>query len=152
LPSSSTVLAILLTTAGDLLFGFNTTGTATVPYANTITLSSGAETYPTITIKRTGGTSATLLSIRNELTGREMLFNVSLLDGETITINLSQKTVISSFGRRLTENPLRGSDFANFNLSPGSNPVDVFVNPAGSPTITANIIYRQNYWTMDAAV
>lgn len=152
--TAATTVYALLVSATALVIGSDGSGTCRLPYANTITLSTvAAETYPRLTMTRAGGSSATLYSIRNETTGQELGFNLALLDGETITIDLTPgaKTVTSSFGRLLPGQPVRGSDFSTWRLTPGANTVNVFMDTAGSPTITANIIYRATYWAMDAA-
>jgi hypothetical protein len=131
----------------DLWVGFSTTGTGYFSGTATATNNGTAEVYPIFTFYRSGGTSATLETIRNETTGRELLFDYDLLDGERLTIDLrpTQQSIVSSmFGPR-PDAILANSDMGSFTLQPGANQVTSFVKVAGAPTITAWIEWRTRY-------
>lgn len=132
--------------------GFSTTGAGYFSGAATATNSGTSNAQPAITINRTGGTSAVLISIRNETTGKELLFdNYALLDGETLTIDLrpTQQSIISSmFGPR-PDAILAGSDIGSFELIPGANNITAFVDVVGAPTIAGFITYKNTYWSLD---
>lgn len=135
----------------DVYLGFDTTGTATVSGVGTTTITNNgsAPAYPIIKIKRTGGTSATLETIRNEDSGLQLLFDLSILDGETVIINLESKTVTSDYRGNLIGKLLSNSDLANWSLLPGANDIYLYVSEAGSPTITATMQWRERFWSAD---
>lgn len=131
--------------------GFNTTGTTY--YSGTVTATNaGTETaYPKFVIKRSGGTTALVTQIRNETTGKAISCNYSLLDGETLTIDLAptKKSIVSSFFGSVPRAVLAASDVGSFALRPGTNQITSFVNVTGAPTITANMEWRNSYWSFD---
>jgi hypothetical protein len=136
----------------NLYYGFDTTGTGY--YSGTVTASlvgNATEIEPVIYVGRTGGTSATLVQIRNETLGQTLLFDYDLLDGETLTIDLrgSANTVTSSFFGRRDNAMIEGSTPTDFYLRAGDNQITSFVSVAGAPTIEAYILYRQRYWSVD---
>jgi hypothetical protein len=138
---------------GDLYIGYDTSGTATTGNTATITNNGSAPAYPEIKVKRSGGTSATIEALVNETSGKQILFNLSLLDGETVTIDLSPwaKSVTSDYqGNRLGE-IVDMSDLATWSLLPGDNTIRFYVSDAGSPTITATMRWRQQFWSVDDA-
>lgn len=117
----------------------------------TVTNDGTAPAAPVFTVARTGGTSAKLISIRNETTGKELLFEYDLLDGETLTINLesTQQSVISDFFGSRPDAIASGSDTGSFTLIPGDNNITAFVDIAGGPTITTFCVYRDTYTSLD---
>lgn len=135
----------------DIFLGFNTSGASEIAGTATVTNPGTADAYPTITVKRTGGTAARLKQIRNETTGRELLFGYALLADETLTINLDpfNTTVVSSFYGDRPNAILKNSDVGTFKLQPGSNQITCFVDVAGGPTITALMVWRDAYLSVD---
>ena len=110
-----------------------------------------APAYPKIVFARSGGTLATIKTLRNETTGKEILFDYDLSDGETLTIDLAplQKSAISStFGRRL-DAVLGSSSFGSWLLQPDSNDVTAFVDVTGGPTVTAYMVWKDVYKSFD---
>ena len=88
LPVGSAVLAIAKK-GYDIYLGTTGYGTAYSSDTNAITNTGTRTVYPTIRIKRTGGTSAIVEWIKNETTGATMWFGYSLQDGEVLTIRLT---------------------------------------------------------------
>lgn len=135
----------------NIYIGFTTTGTGN--FAGTATPSNGGKTpaFPKAIFTRAGGTTATVQTLRNERNGQEILFNYSLLDGETLTIDLTQtkKSISSSFFGSRQDAVLKNSDFGNWHLLPGDNQITSFVSTAGSPTITAYLLYKDQYDSQD---
>lgn len=140
-----------ITKSYSLYIGFNQTGTGT--YAGKTTVSNGAtiKAFPKFIISRSGGTSATIETLRNETTGRELLFDYDLLDGETLTIDMdpTNLSVVSSFFGSRPGAILSNSDFGLFSLKPGSNDITSFVATAGGPTITAYLLWQPQYASQD---
>jgi hypothetical protein len=153
--------------AGQLLIGFNTTGTAYWSGQTTVTNVGDRTAYPKIKIKRSGGTTARVQYIKNETTGDTLYLDYSLLDGETLTIDLdyqrdpTKQTPKTSGHKRITSDYfgdvigralVAGSDLAAFSLAPGANTISLYVAETGAPTVTAWLEYREPYWTPDGAI
>jgi len=135
----------------DLYIGFDVGGVSTIAGLVTVSNDGTAPAYPRMVVTRTGGTGATLASMRNEMTGKELLFDYSLLYGETLVIDLAPtaKSVVSSmFGARM-DAVLANSDFGQFCLLPGENPITCFVIEAGGPTVAAYMVWRDAYLSCD---
>jgi len=154
------ILCLLISRQGDLYLGMTSSGIGTGTYggATTLSYSGSAENYPVITVKRTGGTTARLISIRNETTDAELMFDYSLSNGETITIELNPflgAGVSSSFIGDVPGAILPGNDSGSFYLDPGngdgskSNIVTCYITTSGSPTVTALMYYRNAYLSQD---
>ena len=152
--------AALESVDGGLYIGMGTSsgtwdfsGDLTIAYAGT------AVSYPQITINRSGGTSAKIISLRNETTGATLYFDYDLLDGETLTIEFdltSTTSGMTSSARGNVYSELRAnSNFGTFYLTPGNasgandNVITLFVDGVGAPTMTSNIIYTDNYISAD---
>ena len=154
LPGSAEVYG-LLAHGDDLYVGFNTAGDAmTAAESPTVHNSGTTDAYPRIVIRRSGGTSAVLESIRNETTGDEMMFDLLILDGETITIDLRprRKVMRSDFrGTALGDNPRPGSDDATWRLAPGLNQITVKMNESAAPGLECYMVWRPAYWSFDGA-
>jgi hypothetical protein len=149
-PGSSYVQAITHIN-GITYYGLNNEGTASVSYLQTITNNGTRSAYPKIKVKRSGGTSATLIWVRNETTGTALYFEYALLDGETITLDFTEgsRSLVSSHFGSIWHAMIRSSEYADFNLLPGNNAITVFVSVDGSPTITSYMIYRNTHWSAD---
>ena len=145
--ASQLVVDPVINTKYDLYVGFNTSGTAVYNGAVDIENGGSAPAFPKIVFTRTGGASATIITLRNERTGQELLFDYSLLDGETLTINLSptEKSIISSFFGPRLDAVLANSDFGTWSLLPGGNNTTSFVDETGSATVTAYMLWREPY-------
>lgn len=157
--STYSVNQVLANDNGDLWLG-TTIGNGTVEYAGKTTVAYNGTwvSYPYIEMDRSGGTSANILWIRNELTGATIYGNYPIADGETITFELrTQKgvSITSDFHGDIQGQFSSKSDLGQFYLSPqnsaGSNDNDitVFVDSVGSPTITTNLKYKAAYISLD---
>lgn len=131
----------------DLFIGFTTTGTGNFAGKTTLDNEGSIIAFPRIIINRSGGDSAILETLRNEDTGKELLFNYSLLSGETLTIDLAptQRTIVSSFFGPRPDAILANSDFGTWALLPDSNNITSFIATSGSPTVTAWMIWREAF-------
>lgn len=111
---AGTICHCIETWSAGVYVGFDSTGTAYYAGANTSTNLGNMATYPVIEIKNYG----LLQTIRNETMGYELLFNLQILDGEIVTIDLSPglKTIESNWrGNRLGDS-LPDSDLGTFVL------------------------------------
>lgn len=155
LPGSPTVFEIFASTRVDpvvpqkydLFLGFDTTGTGNFAGKVSITNEGTVPAFPMIVYNRSGGTAAIVETLKNEQTGKELLFNYSLLDGETLVVDLAQteKDIQSSFFGKRLDAILPNSDFGLWALLPGDNTLTAFVGTTGSPTVTAYLLWRDAY-------
>ena len=157
LPGAAVPVAVL-SFQDRLYIGFATTGTATTSGepASTITNSSTLFVYPKFIFTRSGGTTAVLESIKNLTTGKQLLFNHGLLDGEKIVIDLapgkkSVKTIAGSSTSSANRDMLASSDFGSFALLPGANDIRTYISRSGAPTIGAFVQWEQRYAGVDGA-
>lgn len=141
----------VLLTNYDIYCGGDTSGTAAFAGDTTVTNPGTAYAQPVIEIERSGGTSATIANIRNETTGREILMDYDLLDGETLTLDFTpgRQNVSSDFFGDRPGAVLKNSDFAIWGLLPGSNLITVFVIESGAPTVTVRMRYRASFKSFD---
>lgn len=153
LPSLATVYAILSSKYANrnLYLGFDTTGTGNFAGKTTTTNEGSISVFPKIVYNRSGGTTAIIETLKNERTGKELLFNYSLLDGESLAIDLAptNKSIVSSFFSLRLDAILPNSDFGTWQLLPSSNDVTSFVATTGSPTITTYMLWRETYDSWD---
>ncbi|MBD3354321.1 MAG: hypothetical protein GF364_22755 [Candidatus Lokiarchaeota archaeon] len=135
----------------DLYAGFSTTGSAQYGGTVTVTNSGNSSVHPKIVVARSGGTSATLISIRNHTTGKELYFEYDLVDGEELTIDLrlDRQTITSDFFGTRYNAFLPGSALGDFTLQPGDNEIVAYVKTAGAPAVTAYMLWRDAYDGID---
>ena len=128
-----------------ILFNFYYNGLATINNDGT------ERAYPRIIVERNGGTSALLKEIRNETLDQELLFDYSLLDGETLTIDLefTKRSVISNFFGSRFDAILANSDIGTFVLRSGSNNISSFVDIVGDPTVLVYMLWKDTYKSFD---
>lgn len=131
----------------DLYIGFDTSGTGSYSGIVTATNNGSVLSFPKIYFNRSGGTSAVIKTLRNEDYGKEILLDYSMVDGETIIIDLKpqNQSVISSFFSASSEAVLSNSDLGSWWLAPGDNDITSFVDVTGAPTITAWMEWRTAY-------
>ncbi|NLD43688.1 MAG: hypothetical protein GX657_09350 [Chloroflexi bacterium] len=137
---------------GDSLYiGFTTAGTALASGYTTVTNPGNARVHPVVTVTATGG-QVTLQSLANETTGQRILFDLTVLAGETITIDTRPGSagLRSDYrGTALGANPLAGSQLASFVLDPGENVLSLFADETPGGTATAQVRFRPAYWSTD---
>ncbi len=154
---SGTVNSILSTNENNFYVGYTISGTAYFSGNATISYLGTYQTYPTIKIKRSGGTSAKLLNIANVTTDAILYFNYDLLDGEELIIDMrpGKQSITSSFRGNVYNELFPNSDFGSFYLMPGNgsgsqdNIITAFVDTVGTPTMTANMIWKDAYISED---
>ena len=139
---------------GDLYLGCREVGNATVAGHTAIVNLGDAATLPIIVIEGGGD----LKTIVNETTGAELMFNLSLEDGEELVIDLSSgaKSCESSWRGNCLGWILPGSDYG-FSLeshpraAAGSNLITAFITNPGVAT-TCTIRWTPRWWSLDAAI
>jgi len=158
LPGAPIVYAIAFSPADpviksnyDVYLGFSTTGVAFSATANTVTNDGTAPAFPRFIFHQVGGTTCRLIQIRNETTGKELLFDYDLLEGEELVIDLTptEKSVVSNFFGKRFDAILANSDTGEFSLQPGDNNVTVYIDVAGGITLTRYCIWKDTYKSFD---
>ncbi len=138
----------------DLYVGFSTTGTGDFAGKTTVTNEGSVDVFPKFIFERNGGTVITLETIKNETTGKELLFDYDLLDGEQLTIDLTptKKSIESNyFGDRL-DALLANSNFGDFILETGDNDITCFAVDNFSlypSSLTAYALWKEIYESAD---
>jgi len=130
LPGTPSVYKSASDVAGNFYIGFSTAGSATVPANPSFTNSGTAIGHPIFTITGPG----TLQQIKNYTTGDTISFNLTLLAGEVVTLNLNPGSIsfVSSFRGNILGTILPASSLFTFKLMPGANNISVLIN--GSTT------------------
>lgn len=152
LPSSNYVSALFLNNAQTALYiGTDNAGTATIPGSTTVENTGTDDAYPIIKITRSGGTSARVLNIENTTTGQALYCDYDLLDGETLTIDLTpgNRSVKSSIHGDVWYAVRQASNLAAFRLAPGNNEITAQIDEVGSPTVTASMQWRITHASAD---
>jgi hypothetical protein len=151
MPGSAVSRAVAIDGQGKLYIGYNAGGNAITPTITTVTNNGTASAYPIFIIKRTGGTSATIQSIVNWTTGKEIIMPYSMDDGEEVTIDLTPgaKSVSSDYRGSLLSKVIGGTGLQTFTLIPGANKIAVFVTSTDTPTISAKVSWRERHWSAD---
>jgi hypothetical protein len=144
LPGSPSVGGLGARPNGELIAGFTTTGTAYTSGTTTVTNTGSAPVKPVIVIKHptTATLTAPLYSIRNLTTGKVISFNLTLLIGETLTIDLAANSITSDLRGNLISTVLPGSSVDSFYLVKGPNVINIFSSLASGSLPSAYI-----YWT-----
>lgn len=147
LPGSPPTFAVLWfggRPTGELLLSLTATGTASTSGTTTVTNPGTAPSKPVIVISHptTATLTAPLYSIRNLTTGKVISFNLTLLIGETVTLDFNQGTITSDLRGNLISTILPGSNFDSFALTPGPNVINIFSSLASGSLPTAYL-----YWT-----
>lgn len=143
LPGSADVNVIVFdqfSSASEIDAYIGSAATGTVTYSNTTTITNNGteKSSPWFWFKRSGGTTAKLVSVTNVTTGKEIRLNYDFLDGEEIKIDLrpGKRRVRSSIRGRGTNTLNVGSDLSEFFMIPGSNEIACYIVTTGSPTMT----------------
>jgi hypothetical protein len=131
----------------DIFAGFATTGSSVFGPKTTVSNGGSQTSFPRFEIYNSGFTNwARLRNAKNITTGLEMLFDLDIVGGETVTITLtpSNKTITSDLRQNIIRAPLPASDFAKWSLIPGSNDVSVFIS--GTPDETGDNNNQLSGW------
>lgn len=146
LPGASTVNDIFSPSPDYLFVGYSTGGTALAGGVNIINNPGTADTYPTITITGPGR----LFQVKNYTTGVAVYFNITLLEGETITLDFAAPSgplLTSSFRGNILGYVISGSNLDLF-LKPGRNALSLFIT-GDDPLVTdAYLVFRPRFATL----
>lgn len=151
LPGTPHVYGLAATSYGDLYVGFDTNATKQSDGAVTVTNEGSAKAYPVIVLERDGGSGVfTLQNILNATTGEELLFNLDIIDGEIITIDLALKEITSNFRKNVSYSLMPTSMLGSWGLQPGENTICAFVDGASAASVmTAFLLWRTPFVSAD---
>lgn len=112
-----------------MAFAYDASGTAKTEGTTTVTYEGDVPVRPTVTMTGPGD----VYSLRNLTTGKVIYFQgLTLLDGETATLDLAAGTFTSDWRGSLLWAIDQGSDFAAFDLQPGANVIMTFIDNASA--------------------
>lgn len=136
----------------SIFVGGDTSASTEIAGITTVTNAGTASKHPIFKVSRSGGTSALLFSLRNETTGKILMFNgYALLDGETLTVDCrpDKQSIVSSFFGERPSAILANSDFGSFTLQPDANSITCLVDHGGAVTVVTWLEYRTPYTGAD---
>lgn len=135
----------------NLYLGFDTTGVGVFDGKTVVNNEGNVSAFPKAVYFRSGGNSAIIETLRNERTGKELLYDYRLLNGETLITDLTptNKSITSSFFGPRSDAVLSNSDFGTWQLLPGNNDVTTFVPVSGGPQLTAYLLWRDTFDSWD---
>lgn len=141
---SSSMLSIVVDKGDVLSFGYGgSSATSVCAGVTPVTTVGNASAFPIIRINGPGS----IHEIINWTNGSKMFFfNVTLLAGESLTIDLrpGKKTVLSNFRGNMIGKILPGSNLATWRLDPGENTVALYMQQTTAASL-ATIEWRETY-------
>lgn len=118
-----TIDALVFADDGTMAIGGYFVGVLKYPYWFTLTNIGGARALPSFTVNGPGR----LYHIVNHTTGARLDFNIALLAGEILTVDVQAKTVTSNFRGNMISAEI-GHALGQFYLAPGTNYLSLFVD------------------------
>lgn len=145
LPGTATLYALAVSADGTLVLGYDQTGSAVSSANVTVTNEGNTSVYPVIDIAATGP----LYTIRNITTGMEIFFNLTLLTGERLHLELDPSALVvrTTFRGDVSRFVLPGSQLSSFFLMPGENIIAVFLE--ATATVQTMIWWQPRYLSVD---
>jgi hypothetical protein len=128
--------------------GHDLAATASAAAVTSITNNGTAATYPVFTASAPTSSSARLYQLINYTSGETIYFNLGLLAGEVVTLDLrpGKKTFTSSFRGNLISTILPGSNVSTWRLLPGANNVSTWLSGGSG---AAKLSWVERYWSAD---
>ena len=147
-PGAPTINYSVMVDGDNLYLGNGSTGNATSATVKTPVIGSSS-TFPVV--RWTG--PGTIYQLKNYTTGRAIYFNLTLLPGETATLNLSplRARFQSSFRGDIMDTIIKGSNL-DFPLLPGINNISTFIFGSTAGTTAVSMYWRNRYWSEDGTI
>lgn len=146
LPGTSEVFSIIGRITGELVIGSSTTGNLVMTLLIVATANGNANAYPRIVMTGEGP----LYQLLNLTTNQAIYFNnLTIADGETLTLDLVNKSFFSNLRGNLLSKITSGSDLATWRLAPGENLIGMYVPNA---TAEVSLIWKETYLGPEGAV
>ncbi len=92
-----------------------------------------------------------LVLVRDETTGKALLFDYTIQQGEKLTIDLrpAKKSITSNFYGAVPQAVLAESDFGTFALQAGDNDIVCYLSGTPLANMKAHLLYRKAYQSQD---
>jgi hypothetical protein len=136
----------------SIIFGLNTSGTATLPGMTTVVNTGSVRAYPVIKIIGPSSGSSRIYEINNFTTGHTIYLDYTILAGETAILDLRPGNIsfVSDFRGNLMGSILPGSVLSDFLLVPGSggNGIGFF---SGGSTVVATMTWDERCYSIDSS-
>jgi hypothetical protein len=139
------IQSIYAASTGELYLGLSSSGTASAAGITSITNNGTAIAYPILNASGPGR----LYQLVNYTTKDKIYFDLVLNSGETIALNLKEKTFTSSFRGNIVDTILPSSNLATWKLIPGSNNISLYLDDS---TASATIEWTDRLWSLDGGV
>lgn len=119
-------------------------GSTSVGSITTVENHGSAPTYPVLSVHGPGR----LCQVSNLTTGAELHFDLMLLTGEIVDIDLraGNLSITSRFRGNMLESLIPGSSLAAWTLAPGANRIKIYLE---HPYATATMAWAARYWSID---
>jgi hypothetical protein len=155
-PTAPSVTAVYADVQGVIL-GFSTGGITSTSVNTVVTVNATANTYPIFRITNNDPTvTRRLYQIVNQTTGEAIYFDLPILVGESITIDLTPtvKSITSNVRGNLNSAPLNGSNLAQWHLAPktatrNTNIINIFM---GGLSENITMFWYNRHWSVDGGV
>ena len=96
--------------------------------------------------------NVTIIQIKNEITGDTIYSNYTAMQGEQITIDCRDGTMVSSqFGNVAGRGILRGSKFTTFEMYPSENILTAYIDSTGTTNVEFTVEWPNRHWSLDGA-
>jgi hypothetical protein len=146
-PANPLIKTMVYDNAGNLYIGYTVAGTVTASIVTTITNHGSAEARPKIILTGPGA----VYQLKSITTNKTISFNLTLLTGETATLDMEKNTFLSNFRGDLRYMILPGS--ANdFTLQSGANLISLFIGGTVDANTAAVMIWVDQFQGIDEAV
>jgi len=142
LPGTTGAESALIENDGTVTLSFFTAGDVIVPGQGTIVNDSSGPVQPNITMSGTGR----VYRLVNYTTGDSIYFNLFIKDGESVTLNLKDKTLISSSNGLISGGIIAGSNLATWRLVNGENDVALLSDNSDA---VVDFSWKETFWSFD---
>ncbi len=154
LPGQDDISSAYSASTGELTLGFGNGGTASAAGVTAITNTGTAATYPILTasaptsLVADGEGLMRLTQLINYTTGDAIYFNLSMVAGEVVTLDLrpNRKTFTSNFRGNIINAILPGSNLTTWKLLAGVNNISTWLT-GGSGAVTLS--WTDRFWSVD---
>jgi len=142
--------AVVRDNAGTVYFGGAFAGTAQAAAVAQVPNTGMADAYPIVKMRYTGATGTCRpYQLLNGLTGDRVFFNIAMIPGEELTLDLTPgaRSFTSDFRGNVFGKILAGSNLSTWRLLPGVNYVSFF---ADSDNLSTSIFWRTRGHSADS--
>ena len=137
---------------GVVLFGLdNVSPLVSAGVATNVDATNTRKGKPVFKIRSIDG-NVRIIQIKNEMTGDTIYSNYTAMQGEQITIDCRDGTMVSSqFGNVAGRGILRGSKFTTFEMYPSENILTAYIDSTGTTNVEFTVEWQNRHWSLDGA-